>query len=386
MTTVREFHDRAMRLADDLLLARHRGRRKEADRLAREAFAAELQAATIAFDRDVSAVTRVILLRSVANLAREAKRWEDAIDLAIRALSAEDLVDHRSELFRIVDTLRTYEHLGLHGVTLADTEVQLSVAGAVAAPGFARSDEVTRRVGFVHDLMVRTAMRKLKMPYEDSAPRTRYFKEIFTPFMSEARAASFAVTLKFGVGEQVELALLGDNESPASKRRPPSVSKVLDAVIASARAYAEGGPSALRKLIRDESYARNAASLLRQLSPDAERISTVGLTVLRGGQSAPVALPNRDAFDTRIRVTARGLAEALPPYESTFVGQLLEADARHPARSRAAIVLDDGRNIPFRYDEPTHGDIVASYWKHRVAIRLRREGAQGYVLLHVDDA
>jgi hypothetical protein len=80
MPTVRELHDRAMTLADDMMAARRRADAHDADRLAVEAFDAELGAATLAFDLDVSHATRLILLRSAANLGREARRGMAPID------------------------------------------------------------------------------------------------------------------------------------------------------------------------------------------------------------------------------------------------------------------------------------------------------------------
>jgi hypothetical protein len=205
--------------------------------------------------------------------------------------------------------------------------------------------------------------------------------------MSPARAASFAVTLKFGINEQQELALVEEVSDRHTKRRPPRVSKVLDEVMATARAYAIGGPDAIRKLIHDEQYARNAASLLRELSPDTKRIETVGFTVVRNGKPQPVALPERKAFDASAVpwFVADGKAEALPPLERVVVGRLLAGDAVHTDRARGVVVEDGGKRVPFHYDEASHGDVIDGYWKHRVSARLRRL-ANGYLLVAIDDA
>lgn len=388
MSTVRELHEQAMVLADQMLAARNRGHWRIAGDLAIEAFHIELEAATLAFDRETSAATRILLLKSAANLAREAKAWEEGTDLAIRALSAEDLREHRTEIFRIVETLRTYAHLDVSGVTLAETEMQLTIAGPVAAPDFARADEVTTRVENLRTLVVRSAMRKSGLAFKDVTPRTPAFKSVFTPYISTARAASFAVTLKFGVNEQGELELFENMPDIVSRRRPPKVAKVLDDVIASAKAYAEGGPEALRRVVQDDSYAKNAATLLRSISPDAKRIETVGLTIIRHGRATPVALPDRDTFDgsSPIWFAKGNQVEALPAAERVVIGQLLEGNAIRASRARGIIVQADGSPVAFHYDEAAHGDIIDSYWKHRVRARLRRVGTKGYFLLNIDDA
>jgi hypothetical protein len=69
--TVGSLHDRAMRLADAMLEARADARRHDAERLGRAALRSERRAAAVAERLGVSASTRVILLRSAANLARD---------------------------------------------------------------------------------------------------------------------------------------------------------------------------------------------------------------------------------------------------------------------------------------------------------------------------
>lgn len=379
MSSVRELHDHAMSLADQLLAAKRRGHVRVAERLARDAFHAELEAATIAFNKQVSAATRIILLRSAAHLAREARLWEEGLDLAMRAMGAEDLREYRTELFRICDTLRTYEHLAVHGIKLEDADLQLTVAGPEAAPGFARADEVTRRVKQVRSLVERSVMRKLGLPYEADTPRSQQFKQVFTPFLSEPRAASYALTLKFGVDEQWEFPelLLGVVRDQTKRRkRLPSVVSVLDDVMEVADAYAAGGPKTVGKVLKDEAYAKNASELFRHLSPDSERIDTVGLTVVRDGHSRSVALPDRDAFEDRPHVwfSEGPVLEALPARIFELVGRLLEGDATTQGKEHAKIVLDSGEPIKFFYDEARHGDIIADYWKERVRVKLRREG------------
>lgn len=387
MTTVRSLHERAMAKTDEMIVARQRGHHRIADGAALEAFRSELAAATLAFDRETSVATRVILLKSAANLAREAKVWAEGIDLAVRALAAEDLRGQRTQIFRIIDTLRTYEHLELEGIELADADVQLVVAGPDAAPGFARSDEVTRRVEHVRQLMVRTAMRRSGIPFEASTPRAQQFRNHFTPFLSQGRAASYAVTLRFGIGEQWDLGFT-DDDAQHTKRKLPKVSRVLDDVIAAAQAYARGGLATLRHLIQDDNYAKNASTLLRQLSPDSERISTVGLTVYRRGQSTQVALPERAAFDlTAVPLLLRaGITEALPAPTIRVRGRLLEANALNPAKFHASVQRSDGFVQKFEYDEATIGDVIDSYWKHEVIVTLRRDEHQRFFLQSIDDA
>lgn len=384
MTTVRAIHDRAMLLADKLIAARKDGADDQhVIALAKQAFAAELEAATLSFNRDTSPATRLILLRSSAHLAREAREWSTGLDLAIRALGDPTLRDHRTELLRVLDTLRTYEHLEVSGVELSDTEVQLSLAGSEAAPGFARAEEVTRRVNNVRKLLVRNSLRRLGQPFDAAAPKSRLFREAFTPYLSLPRAASYAITMRFGVHEQTELELAGAEEAP-----PPSLSDSLDELVRNVKDYAKGGLAALRESIHDENYAKATAGLLRDLSPDNKRIQTVGLTVFRNGRADPIALPPRDAFDPpRVsRMPSATDGQALPPIELEVRGRLLEGSAKKPQRAHATIVEDSGREILFHYDEATHGDVIDGYWKHLVTARIRRVRREKFFLIDIEDA
>lgn len=371
MTTVRECHELAMLQIDHARRLRAGKQYELADALAAEAFSNELAAARLAFDREVSVATRIILLRSVAHLAREAKVFEEGLDLAIRALNAPDLREHRGELFRIVDILRTYEHLSVDGVELAESDVQLVVSGLEAAPGFARADEVTRRVDFLTAFLKRTEMRRRGMPFTAALPNTKRFREAFVPYLSEGRAASYAVTVRFGVVEQTEMELEDGNVDP-----PISARAALDDLIEAATSYAHGGPDSIQKLIGDKDYANNATMILRQLSPDDERVSTVGLTVLRDGVTNPIALPSRKAFDAPppAGLPSHIRKQALPPSRFDVVGRLLEGSAMKSDQAWGTIVDDEGAKMRVHYDEATFGDVIRGYWKHQVRASLHRNG------------
>jgi hypothetical protein len=383
MTTVRELHDRAMKLAERFLDGRRAGATdQDSHRLAAEAYAAELDAATLAFERDTSPTTRMILLRSAAHLAREARQWASGLDLAIRALGAEDMRSNRTELLRILDTLRTYEHLATDGVELSDSEVQLALAGPEAAPGFARAEEVNRRINNVRKLLVRNNMRRLGLPFDSPVQKTRLFREAFTPYVSVPRAASYAITMRFGVHEQTELPLGNADRLPH-----PSVPEALEELIRTAKEYVRGGPAAISKIIQNEDYAKATTSLLRDLSPDVVRVQTVGLTIVRNGRADPIALPSRKSFDA---TRAGGMPsatdnQALPPTELVVIGRLLEGSAKKPNREWATIVEDSSRAIHVQYDEASHGDIIDGYWKHRVRARIRRVKRERWMLVEIED-
>lgn len=381
MTTVSEFHDRAMMSADRMLALRHKGQHEEAIVLAKQAYQDEAAAVRLAFELNVSVPTKLILLKSAANLGREARQFEDGIDLCIAALAMPDLRSYRRDVLHAMDTLRTYEHLQLDGVVLDDTDVQLSVAGTEAAPGFARLSEVMRRVDHVSALTRRTALRRAGA--ESGRPRLEgRFHEAVTPYLSVARAASYAVTLRFGVLEQIELDLDGVKVAPVSIR------ETLDQMMHIVSAYTHGGPSAIIKEFGDNAFARSMSQLIRDMSPDDERVHTVGLTVVRSGKAMPIALPARNTFQTPVpSAFAEAIGrEALPPREIVLSGTLLEGSAKRANHAWATLISDEGASDRVYYDEATFGDVIDKYWKQRVRATVLRRGNRLSVLSDIEPA
>ena len=86
MTTVKELHDKAMRLAHLALVARHNQEWTQAEDLAREACKYETQAADLVPEGQASEPTRSILYRSAASLAYQSKDFRMAERLIIKGL------------------------------------------------------------------------------------------------------------------------------------------------------------------------------------------------------------------------------------------------------------------------------------------------------------
>ncbi|MCO4098737.1 MAG: hypothetical protein HEQ38_04880 [Gemmatimonas sp.] len=367
-----------MKLADAMLLHKRSGDLDAAISVARDALTAELEATELAFSLGVSVRTRLVLLRSASELAREAHEYERGLRLCVQALSQADLWDFREEILRSLDTFRTFEHLRLSGISLSDDALQLSVSGMDAAPGFAKADEINRRVKDASAL-VKNARKRLVAASSSGNP-TNKLVDVVEPYLSVARAASYAVSVRFGYSSQVELDL-------EDRKEEGSIRQAIDEVIALARVYADGGPSAVKRLVKDDSYASQAVNLLRDMSPDDHRISTVGITVFRDGAEVPVALPSRRKYDKPLVPFLQKIIknEALPPEEFQVNGKLLEGNAIKSERATATLVDEDGSKVKLEYNETELGDVIGNYWKQQVVATLRRRsGSAKLWLVHVD--
>lgn len=88
MSTVRELHDEAMRLAQLAQVARHDGDEQRAQQLAHQAYQYEAQAAELVPNAESSQPTHAILHRSAASLAFQGKAFEEALNLIDEGLAA----------------------------------------------------------------------------------------------------------------------------------------------------------------------------------------------------------------------------------------------------------------------------------------------------------
>lgn len=367
MTTVRELHDRAMAEMDAMFALRAMGQDDAALAAAARAFEAERAAVELAFEKSVSAATKFALVKSAAALANDAQLYDVGQDLVMRAMIDPALRDARAALYEHLDLLRTHEHLQLKGIVLSPTEVQVSIAGPEVAPGFAPSDEIHDRIELLHSLAARQAMRLDRQPFEASERKVRRYRREYQPWQSIPRAASFAVTLRFGVHKQIEL-LPDDIEARAQPER------VIQEVANIAEIFAREGARALEKLM-EPAYARHAATMFRQLSP-AESVNTVGLTVVTGERVKMIPLPRRRDEGEPLSMPDVMRRDLNAPPIVVVEGVLDRADASKAQQLTATIHPDAGASFKFYYDEAAHGDVVRMYWRRRVRASLRRRGHQ----------
>lgn len=106
MSDVRASHDEAMALAQDAMVAQHRGDVERAEELARQAMELETQAADgVPYSRD-SEPTRSILYRSAASLASQCREYQIAEHLIAKGLSGYPPPCVKAELKSLFEVVR----------------------------------------------------------------------------------------------------------------------------------------------------------------------------------------------------------------------------------------------------------------------------------------
>ena len=98
MSKVRELHNKAMELAQIAMVARHNREWEKADKLSRQAYEHESQAAALIPEKESNEPTRSILYRSAASLAFQCKEFSIAQKLVSKGLSGYPAPEVEQEL------------------------------------------------------------------------------------------------------------------------------------------------------------------------------------------------------------------------------------------------------------------------------------------------
>jgi hypothetical protein len=358
MMSIIDIHREAMQLADEAFLARLHNEPGRASSLLREAFDKEREAASLVANDLGMEPTRSVLLRSAASLAIDCGETREAERLIGRALSGDPPEEIANELRDLLEQASFHRHLALRGITLEPNEFQVSLAGASVGLGFARSVEFVGRVERTEKLLCRTIDRKLKRPFSESPRKKADFGKGYELYVSVPRAASFAVSFRFGSGEQLRLPGMD------------LVSEVVDETLACLDLWVQGDDLSLRGRIQDDSYYRNFVALSRSIAPDGENISVVGFTAIQKGQERHVLLSTPRSKLPRPQVPA--IQEA-PPSRVEISGTLKVANALSERSSHIEIVDKKEQRHRVRVPLGMMADIVRPMFESEVVVVGHKE-------------
>jgi hypothetical protein len=275
--TVKDLHKEAMRYNDLALIAK-----KDNSFLANEyflkAFEFEKQAYILFSSQSLEEPTRSILLRSTANLAYHAGKLAEAEKFVALALSGNPPANIADELRDLFQQINFYRHLSLNGYQLSNNELQLSLSGNDVGHGIIRKSEFTTRIDVLEKLSYRTADRLRNKPFQENGSKKKSQIIELDAFLSVPRAASFAVTVKFGEPTKEPSFLGMESQIP-----------LVDDIFKNLSLVNDNNEEALQDNIPDEAYRNNFIGLSKQLLPDGDKVNLVGLTIIRNNKE--VTLP-----------------------------------------------------------------------------------------------
>ena len=363
MRRAQNFHNNAMQKADEALAAAREGDSDASLQLFASAAQLELLAAQLTKQQP----SRAILFRSAANLALEAKKFDVAERCACFGLIGYPPADVAEELRHALDRATFNRHLEIKGIELSSSSVQLIVAGPSVGYGDAPEMEVMTRVDAYRKLISRAANRMRGVPYSDS-PSPRSELSSYQLFLSTPRAASFAVTLRVG-SRQMQQHLSFD----------VSADQVVEDVFTNLQVFESGQVNSLRNTIPETEYRRNFIALARRLSPDGDRITTVGLTKSDSGvvEALALRLPRSAHIDRRSR--SRGVSTAI------LDGRLSFADSRGKRKSGKIILTSGNLEYSIAVPKGILADIVRPHFDQQVQLRARQRVGGAYEFIEFID-
>ena len=312
MTELNTVHAQAMELAEEAYFARLHGAQGEFCSLSSKAFEREYCAAMIAVKTGVEEPTRSVLLRSAATLAVDCGELREAEKLISIALSADPPEEIANELRDLLEVVHFDHHLRSKGLKLFPGEFELSITGQDVSYGIVNSDSFITRIKHAEKMLQRTAERKAGRPFSESGRKPKDIQDIKI-YLQVPRAASFAVSIRVGASDQLDLPGIGKPED--------LIIEVIDCL----QLFEDKKDGDLEKRIDDEKYFRNFLGLARQMAPDGKEIRMVAFRTIKGEKPDSVKI-------TRTRDQVPESETKQPPKKFTqkpieVTGELRFADA-----------------------------------------------------------
>lgn len=351
---VKDLHRSAMKQLELAVLARVKDP-DQAFEYYLKSYELELQALELYREELAEEPTRSILIRSTANLALIVKKYRESEKLASEGLAGDPPIEIANELRDIFQEANFHRHLELKGIELTPAEVQLSLTGDEVGHGVIKSDEFLDRLEVFEKMAFRTADRLRSVEFKEKGRRRVADKVEFAPYISTPRAASFAVTLRFGkIQGQTILTGLG------------SQTTLIDDILENIRLLNEDAIDEFNKRMPDEAYRRNFIALTKKLAPDGERVRLVGFTVQRGSETIECPL-------TKINTSFTPFESELESKEKDEVPEKIElrgvVSFAVRKKNQIKITDDSGSDHLIHVPEGLMSDVVKPFWGELVIVK-----------------
>jgi hypothetical protein len=358
MEEIETLHNKAMDLAEKAVMLRFRKKSNESIETFISAFQLEVQAAMQLKDSFDFEPSRSIMFRSAASLALNAGLYREAEKMIAIGLSGNPPDPIAEEMRNIYENINFEKHLHLNGVTLSDTDIQLSLAGNSVSYGMIKADEFIKRAEIFNNMTIRTAERLYKKPFRLYGRVPKNIKENFETYYSIPRAASFAITLRIGYRPKTYNLFEDDDIQTV----------VINEIVENIKMVNNHDEKELKKKIENEDYFFNTLGLIKKLSPDNKEISLVGLTTQKNGDENMVSFTR---LTDEINLTPIIHTEDVSEMEDIIItGKLNYANA---ATSDIKLKTDDGDQYTIIIPKGLLADIVKPYWEQYVTIRGKKQ-------------
>lgn len=357
MNASNDFHRKAMDLSASALADQMRGNSEQALELFHQALELELEA--IAQLEEPVEPTFSVLHRSAATLALDCNQHRQAEKLVAYALAHEPPPEIADELRDLLEQVNFNRHLELRGVALKEDELQLSMSGAEIGLGIANATEFQKRVADSSRLIYRIAERRSNKPFRERGRPDSTIKASFEPFLSLPRAASYAVTMRFGRPTK-QMAFW----------EAPEITETVNEFMDLMELLHNAEIADLRTRIPDAAYLRNFLGLAKNIAPDGNRIRLVGYTTYSKGVIRKVAVTRPAEELPQSTDVDEGPIESEHHIEVS--GTLLYADAT--SQNRIRLIDSESKSHTIEVPKGMMTDIVRPNWDAMVTIKGIQKG------------
>jgi hypothetical protein len=347
MSTVRELHNRAMKLAQLAMVARNTENLERAEALANEAYELESQAAYLVPESQASEPTRSILFRSAASLAYQAKAYDVALKLVLTGLVGHPPRQIEQELNNLYDQIRYERQLQERIASVAEYGLEITMRGDAVGTGSIPYSEFKKRVDGTKQLIDRTVQRLMGQAYQGKG--NAKFRP-FSPVLEAPREGSFIITLKLerSTGQQP---LFFD------------ANQVIDQIINGIQMVNNDEEQKLKDLMDGSlGYFRHFVTTTQDIAPDGKKISFVGfksqlqnvtLTKTQSEIEIPQEVENAKLLDEPQTITISGVLD--------FVTE------RKGTENTVGLTTEEGTEYDILVQEGME-DLVESRWKQYITI------------------
>ncbi|BBL03772.1 MULTISPECIES: hypothetical protein [Pseudomonadati] len=371
---INQLHTQAMDIADAADIAKMRDQLEESSVLYKQAFELERDAAIMAFRSGIGEPSISILLRSAASLALECKLFrecEQLIGLALSGTPPEEIVE---ELRDMLENVNFGRHLQTKGISLAENEFQLVIAGSGVAYGMAREEDVSARISTFKNIAIRTIERKKGRPFRKQGKTSKDVKDLFQSYISVPRAASFAMTIRLGSAQQLHFEGFQDQSNA-----------IIEDIASNIALVNSGDIEQLKTNIKDLTYLDNFINLTKELAPDGDDVNLVGITYIKNGKEVPVQLTrNKQSFKDIVEYIDKTKGEDNKDFQvarrEEYIGVLSAADA---TVGSVKITLEGNKKVTISVPDGLT-DIVKNYFDEKVVAVVNIDANEGTKLISID--
>lgn len=356
-----ELHRLAMSVAEKADHLKREGSKSEAINLYIDAFEKEREAAFGALSSGAEQPTPAILLKSAAYLALDAGLVRECEKLICIALSSDIPDEIADELRNLYEDVNFHRHLKLNGITLSEDEIQISIAGDGVAYGMARDEDVNNRIQAIKRLSVRTLEMAKGKPFRKQGKVSDEIQNLSQSYYSIPRAASFAMTIRFGRKDNQLYIENFASESSALVEQLVQNIKLLDTQ----------NIEELRRKIPNNQYLLNFISYAKDLAPDGKDVKQVGVTYNQNGTIVEIPLTRSqiEYGELMESVVAINMGEEheqqIAPQKIDLTGMLMAADA---SKEQVKIMIDKKKYEIIVPDGLS--DMVKKYFGENVTITV----------------